>query len=285
MSATDRESAASFSCREIAGLRVVECVGEPDHADLLQQFVRREGLSCVGVQIIRSGRESLRSGDECRAIGSGELVIWTSDEPIELISVARLHKISVLVPWSELKDRLPRTGKFRGAVLDGTSGLGAVLYSHADALARQVDRFSGEDLAAVRRATLELLTAAMLYRISTAPQLGLSHQYLIRIQSYIVDHLQDEELSPASIAKAHNISQRYLHLLFSQTGQGVSSYIRQRRLDRCREALENPVCRELSVAEIAHQWGFPAPAHFSRIFKQHFGWSPSDLRCSAMSAR
>lgn len=279
VSAMETDGTASLSCREVAGLRVVECVGEPDHTDLLQQFVRREGLACVGIQIIRAGCEALQSGNDRRAIGPGELLIWTSDEPVELTSAARLHKISLIVPWAEIKERLPRTASFRGAVLDGTSGLGAVLHSHVDALARQVDRLSRDDLSAVRRATIELLVAAILYRLSTAPQLGLSHQYLIRIQSYIVDHLQDEDLGPASIAKAHHISQRYLHLLFSQTGQGVSSFIRERRLDRCRETLTDPTCRSLSVAEIAHRWGFPAPAHFSRIFKQHFGWSPSELRC------
>jgi AraC-like DNA-binding protein len=281
VSAMDSDGTASFSCRDVAGLRVVECIGGSDHTDLLQQFVRREGLDCVGVQIIRSGCEALRSGNDCRAIGPGELIIWTSDVPVELTSAARLHKVSLVVPWAELRERLPRTASFRGAVLDGTSGLGAVLHSHVDALARQVDRLSRDDLSAVRRATIELLGAAILYRVSTAPQLGLSHQYLIRIQSYIVDHLQDEDLGPASIAKAHHISQRYLHLLFSQTGQGVSGFIRARRLERCRETLSDPTCRNLSVAEIAHRWGFPAPAHFSRIFKQHFGGSPSELRCVA----
>lgn len=275
---TPETNGLGCSYRQVADLRVVECIDDAGHVDLLQQIVRRESFSCAGLQIIRSGSEFLRSGDECRAIGRGELVIWTTNEPIELVSVNRLHKVSLLVPWRELGDRLPRAGKFGGAVLDGTSGIGAVLYSHADALAREVDRLSGVELAAVRRATLELLSAAMHYRISTTTRLELSHKHLIRLQSYIVDHLKDEALSPASIAKAHNMSRRYLHFLFAQTGQGVSSYIRKHRLDRCKEALLNPASSDLCIAEIAHQWGFPAPAHFSRIFKQHFGQSPSELR-------
>ncbi|WP_428422450.1 helix-turn-helix domain-containing protein [Methylibium sp.] len=274
----DCASDERFVSREIAGLRVVECRVEPHQQDRLQQLVCEERLACIGVQITKSGCESFRCGEDRCFVGPKDLVIWTSQAPIELTSTERLHKVSLVVPWVELKERLPRIGGFRGAVLDSRSGLGAVLYSHVDTLARQADWLEGSDLSAVRRATVELLAAAMLYRISTTPQLGLSHQYLIRLQNYILDHLQEEGLGPASIAQAHNMSPRYLHLLFSQTGQSVSCYIRQQRLDRCREALANPAYRARSVAEIAHQWGFPAPAHFSRIFKQHFGLSPNELR-------
>jgi len=162
-------------------------------------------------------------------------------------------------------------------VLDSRSGIGAVLYSHIDALSRQLDVLGGSDLPAVRRATLELLTAALSCDVDATPQ-PLSRQYLRRLQDYVLDHLPDEGLSPTSIAQAHHISPRYLHLLFAQTGQSVSSYIRQQRLERCRETLGNPAHRDRSVAEIAYQWGFSDPAHFSRIYKRQFGRTPGEQR-------
>lgn len=276
-SRVDAGFSAQLRHRDLAGLRLVECLCDPCHGRRLPQQIRQDDETYIGVQITKSGRECFRSGDEALWVGPGDLVIWTSDQPTEFTVTERLHKVSLILPWSELRERLPRGGSFHGSVLDSRSGIGAVLYSHIDALSRQLDVLGGGDLPAVRRATLELLTAALSCDVDAAPQ-PLSRQYLRRLQDYVLDHLQDEGLSPTSIAQAHHISPRYLHLLFAQTGQSVSSYIRQQRLERCRETLANPAHRERSVAEIAYQWGFSDPAHFSRIYKRQFGRTPGEQR-------
>lgn len=268
---------AQLRHRDIAGLRVVECICDPCHGRRLEQHVSRDDAAYIGVQITKSGRECFRRGDQTQWVGPGDLVIWTSDQPTEFTVTERLHKVSLILPWNDLRDRLPRNGHFHGSVLDSRSGIGAVLYSHIEALARQLDMLESGDLCAVRRATCELLTAAMSGGIDPAAQ-PLSQQYLRRLQDYVLDHLQDECLSPTGIAQAHHISPRYLHLLFAQTGQSVSAYIRQQRLERCRDTLKNPAHRERSVAEIAYQWGFSDPAHFSRVYKQQFGQTPGEQR-------
>lgn len=275
---TSTEPAYPIVCQEIAGLLVVESVAEPSVADVLQRHVRASGLKCVGIQVTQSGREVLRADGDSRSIGPGELLIWCSDRPLELVATESHRKISLIVPWSELKRRLLRVSTFRHAILDGELGMGALLRSHIEALAGQAERLQGADESAIRRATIELVTAVMMSRVDPASRTRLSDQYLLRIQNYIVDHLQQEQLSPAHIAKVHNISERYLHRLFSESGASVSDFIREQRLNRCWEALTNPANVSICVAEIAHKWGFPAPAHFSRIFKQRFGVSPTDAR-------
>lgn len=263
--------------RDMAGLKVVECICDPCHGRRLKNHVSGEDAAYIGVQITKSGRERFTTGDDSIVVGPGDLVIWTSDRPTEFTVTERLHKVSLILPWTEVQERLPKVGNFRGTVLDSRSGIGAVLYSHIDSLALQLDVLGRGDLTAVRRATYELLAAAMAYRIDAAPK-PLSKQYLKRLQDYVLDHLQDTDLSPTNIAQAHGITARYLHMLFSQVGQSVSSYIRQQRLERCRDALKSPSYRERSVAEIAFQWGFSDAAHFSRIFKHQFGHSPSEFR-------
>lgn len=273
----DEHFDARIHSRDVAGLSVVECVCDPCHGRRIQQHVSAENAIYIGVQITRSGRECFRSGDDSITVGAGDLVIWTSDRPTDFTVTERLHKVLLILPWSEIQERLPRVRNFRGTVLDSRTGIGAVLYSHIDSLAAQLDVLAPGDLSAVRRATLELLAAAMAYRLDT-PSVGLSRQYLKRIKDYILDHLQDERLSLGSIAEAHHISPRYLHLLFAQTDQSVSSHIRQQRLERCRDALQSPAFKTRGVAEIAYQWGFANPAHFSRTFKRQFGYSPGDRR-------
>jgi len=140
-----------------------------------------------------------------------------------------------------------------------------------------LDLFTDEDQAAVERATLELLCAALSHSIEL-PSRGLAARYLKQLQDHALRHLQDEHLSPASIAAANHMSPRYVHQLFGQCGVSVSAWIRQQRLERCREALESPAHRHSAVADIAYAWGFADPAHFARVFRSRYGASPSAWR-------
>ena len=45
---------------------------------------------------------------------------------------------------------------------------------------------------------------------------------LARMQRYVMAHLQDPELGPEQIARAHYVSTRYVHKLFAASGAGVS---------------------------------------------------------------
>ncbi|MCS3801632.1 AraC family transcriptional regulator [Niastella sp. OAS944] len=56
-----------------------------------------------------------------------------------------------------------------------------------------------------------------------------------------------------------------------------SEWIRLKRLNKAREALANT---DLSVLDVCYMVGFENPSHFSRIFKEHFGYTPSAVRQS-----
>ena len=88
--------------------------------------------------------------------------------------------------------------------------------------------------------------------------------------------VRQPELSPASLADAHGISLRYLHLLFAQRGHTAAAWIRERRLAYCREVLTTADA-DLSVTEVAIRAGFSDPSHFSRLFRHRFGVAPGHL--------
>jgi AraC-like DNA-binding protein len=243
----DEGFAASILNRDFSGVRVVECVCDPCTGRRLPQFVEQEPEPYVGVQITKAGRERFHLGGEDISLGAGDLVIWTSTRPAEFTVVERLHKVSLVLPWSEVQERLPRGTRFAGTVVDSRVGIGAVLYSHVDSLARQLELFSATDHAAVRRATLELLTTAMSHRVDT-PQRGLARRYLKQLQDYILANLQDERLSPTSMATANHMSPRYVHMLFAQIGVSASAWIRTQRLERCRDDLRSRADRGLASA-------------------------------------
>jgi AraC-like DNA-binding protein len=103
---------------------------------------------------------------------------------------------------------------------------------------------------------------------------------LNRVLSYIEQHL-DGELSPESIAAAHHISVRYLHMLFQGQSDTVSHHIRRRRLDHIREDLADRALARLPAYTIAARWGIANPSHFSKLFRMEFGLSPDEFRRQA----
>lgn len=106
-----------------------------------------------------------------------------------------------------------------------------------------------------------------------------------RIRAFIEAHLGDPDLAPAHIAAACGITTRQLHRLFEVTQWSSRSWIRQQRLQRCQADLQDPAMSHLSITQIAFRWGFNDAAHFSRVFRETFDVSPTDLRKAAKAVR
>lgn len=108
--------------------------------------------------------------------------------------------------------------------------------------------------------------------------LVVTQQLVLRIQSYIVAHLHNSDLTPGAIAAAHHISVSHLHRLFQVDGVTVAAWIRQQRLARACRDLADPTLRTVRVHHIAAQWGFTHHAVFTRAFRTAYGIPPSEYR-------
>jgi AraC-like DNA-binding protein len=58
----------------------------------------------------------------------------------------------------------------------------------------------------------------------------------------------------------------------------VAAWIRERRLERCRRDLLDPVLAERPVSAVAARWGLTDPAAFSRLFRAAYGVPPLEYR-------
>jgi AraC-like DNA-binding protein len=59
-------------------------------------------------------------------------------------------------------------------------------------------------------------------------------------------------------------------------GLTVGAYLRQLRLEEARRLLLE---EEMEIGEVARRVGYRHGGHFARLFRQHFGVSPRELRC------
>jgi AraC-like DNA-binding protein len=98
-----------------------------------------------------------------------------------------------------------------------------------------------------------------------------------RVRRFIDANLKSADLTPSLICRDVGISRAQLYRLFSRES-GVVSYIQQRRLDKIRQILESPAGAGYRISTLAFGYGFKSESHFSRTFRQAFGYSPREAR-------
>lgn len=101
---------------------------------------------------------------------------------------------------------------------------------------------------------------------------------LFQIKSFVEDHVSDPQLSIQQIANTFKCSKRQLHHIFSNQDFTINSFIRESRLQNCKNDIENRCLSKLTIAEISYKNGFNDISNFAKCFKQKFGIPPGEYR-------
>lgn len=117
------------------------------------------------------------------------------------------------------------------------------------------------------------------YGTEALPELsGVRASRLHAIKTDIAARLSSHRLTLESLARAQNVSPRYICKLFAEDGITYSQYVLQRRLDRALKMLMDPASNVKRISEIALECGFGDLSHFNRSFRRRFGMTPSEVR-------
>ncbi len=166
----------------------------------------------------------------------------------------------------------------RDAVHAAASGVGNVLLTCIRSALRVADDLTAQARGELGNSLQDLARLAI--RERTAPAHRLSGRGVMRerVKAFVRRHLRDSPLSIDDIAHNFNCTKRYLHKVFSEDERSLNEYIWDMRLERCSHDLANADLLQRSITEIAFVWGFRSSPHFSRVFRQRFGASPSVYR-------
>lgn len=95
------------------------------------------------------------------------------------------------------------------------------------------------------------------------------------IHTYISAHYADE-ITLASIADVVHLSPYYISKLFKKTtGENFIDYLTSVRMERAMELLTSP---DVRVYDVAEQVGYKSTKHFSQVFRNYTGKTPSEYR-------
>lgn len=211
----------------------------------------------------------------------GDIAIYDTHRPYSLVFDDDFRVLVVMFPQSAIDLPIEMVGQLTAVTMSRQNGLGSLIVPFLAQFAGNFGRFAGSAGVRLAHNTVDLITTVLVDELDLEHEPANGHQALLRqIHRYIDENLGSPDLGPAQIAAAHYISTRHLHGIFREQGSTVSSWIRSRRLERCRRDLLDPVYAGRPVAAIATRWGFVDAAHFSRVFKAAYGHSPSEVRAS-----
>lgn len=237
--------------------------------------VDRGAAPYLAVVYVAEGRAWGYTGERPELLQPGSVAVWHSSDAVAINVVETLRTFTFRLSENDLSTYLRKRGEPRSRTIASDSALGPMLGGFFDALTRRLDTLPERYHEATLAMARELVGKALQAELGESK--GPGDLTLERIIEHVNHHLHDPSLSPETLAQAHNISVRYLHLLFSRRGIQVATWIRQRRLESCRSDLASAP-ESVTITSIALKWGFNDSSHFSRLFSNTYGESPNAYR-------
>jgi AraC-like DNA-binding protein len=220
-------------------------------------------------------REGSWTGDvdgRLLTVGPGQVVAFDMRRPMDAEG-GSTDVVTLGMSRDSLAAAMGTIPDLHGAILDGPTG--RLLADHLMALARELPRLQLDQVPALVKATAGLIAACAAAQPGGAGgtrDVDLRH----KVSRYIDRQLEAPELGVERICAELGLSRSVLYRALAPLG-GVASYIRTRRLEAVHVLLGDRRERR-SIATIAHAFGFVSEAHFSRVFRRRFGYSPRQLR-------
>jgi AraC-like DNA-binding protein len=266
-------------------LEIYDIRGSAHTVRFSQDSAAFDQYPAICITLLIEGKGSFTQDGRSSSTNAKDLQLLDMSRPFEIRFDGPMRQFVLMIPRDIVQTHLIAPRRVTGKGISGDTGIGSVASEFLNAFFQNVGTMEEAEVQTLTRSLIDILNAAVLAQLTPAAKSKSNYQDFSthQIRLYIEDQLRDPELSPALIAAAHGISQRYLNKLFESEGIPVSRLIWERRLENCRHDLENPNLSGKSITEIAYSWGFASAAHFSRSFKERYGATPRQTRVAAQS--
>ena len=262
---------------------ITDCLIAPQCIDRRQSHLSRVDKDCFYVALTQKGHQVVEQRGQRLAYGPGSATIFSASEPYTLRNPDPHRAFYLEIPRAALTQRWQPSRPLVTASVNTTYGVGRIVADLCASMVLEADTLPDSTRAQLGERLIDVLALALDSPNGEVPDLDGSAkaERLRQIRNHIESNIGNPLLNPERVAAACQMSVRALHYLFKDTGQSVSDYLWERRLERCREELQMPAARRRTVTEIALAAGFNSMSHFSSAFRRRFGVTPSDARDSA----
>ncbi len=270
---------ASLSAAGADGVVFTEVQARPQLVRRTEANIESGGSGYYKVSLLLSGSGILIQDGREIVMNPGDMSFYDTSRPYSLLFNETFRNLIMMFPKDRLEFPTILTDSLTAVSLGEQHHLAKVVAPFIAQASPQLPLLPSLARTKLAHTSLDLMNTMLSAILDVENSPRSPHEVLLqKIYSHINAHLGSPLLSPGSIAAAHYISVRHLHALFAEHDTTVSTVIKQRRLEHARADLTDPTLTSRTVAAIAARWGFVDAAHFSRVFKQHYGVSPSQLR-------
>jgi AraC-like DNA-binding protein len=263
-------------------LSIAEVSSEPTIVSHTREMITQEITPFYLVHLQLVGSSINRQDSREALLQVGDFTLCDTKRPYDVAFTDRNDMLVLRIPEQKLRQSLHTPEDLTCIRMSGSHGMGRVTSS----LLQEIwQNYNAIGTVANQKKIADILINALAISYSEITRTLRSESSLkitrrSQIKHFIETNLYDVWLTPEYIAQVFSISKRYLHVLFAGEHETLTQYIQRRRLDDAKILLTDESQRHLTITEIASRIGFSSGNHFSRVYKERFGLTPSESRAS-----
>ncbi|MGW7369380.1 AraC-like ligand-binding domain-containing protein [Streptomyces sp. NPDC054841] len=271
---------ADVSITGLGSLQVSSVRANPATVHRTPRLAKADWEPVLFISLQVSGESTVVQDGRDAVLRPGDIAFYDTRRPYTLLFDRGVDMHFFRIPLNEIALPDPAVHGVTARTFGAKGTISGLTSGYLSQLATSPQLHEGTAARLLAAPSMELVRAVIAAE-SGSPALGAGplHETLgLRIVEYMRSHLADHDLTPASVAKAHHISVRYLYAVLARNGIGFGEWVRTHRLDACRRELSRVPPSTETISAVAHRWGFKSTSHFSRAFKNAFGVSPQTWR-------
>jgi AraC-like DNA-binding protein len=273
-----RDFSGSLETNALRDVRFSRVVSDAQHVVRSRQRIRQAPDDFFLISVQCGGSGVVAQQERVARLTVGDFALYDATQPYELHFDGPFEQLVLRIPRQYLARRIACPERLTAVAFRASQGSTAVISNFMVQVYREMCRFDPACLVRMYQVLVDLIVAGLSGTLTdglpTANRLAMQQ----RIKTFVEMHLSDSSLDCQRIAAEFGISLSYLNKLFQDNDMPLSEWIWSRRLDKARTAIESSRATGQSITQIAYDWGFKDPAHFSRAFKARFGATPSSIR-------
>ncbi len=242
--------------------------------------IRKDGLDVSVLWFVEKGSIVFTHADRTDVIPARHCAISRTRQPFRmecLTDDASQHEVlQVVVPTHLMVDLIPDDVR-PGASFATSTGDCRLALRTFQLLYEEGTAISSEAADGLAREALRAI-GALVRQCDEERQLSVADRRYEAIVAFIENHLTNQNLTAAMVARGVGISPSYLMHVLKVRDTSCSDLLWGRRIERARKLLGAESAAELSVKQVAHRSGFKSHSHFSRAFRQATGQTPRAYR-------
>lgn len=269
------DGSGGFRSRHVGDLLLADWDCPPMEGVRSSRTWRDAQLDVVAILAGYEGEERLSFGGTDAVLENGTLAVVTGRAGDRFVVPHRVRKRILVLPRAALEAAGCGSEIPSCLLLEQARPLVPLFRSFLDQMWRHVPGMNASDFETARAALIALTAGAIRTEWCSVTDKSALPALRAQLDKWIVRNLDTGLIRVEDLAAAHNVSTRTIHRAFAVTGDTMTSVVRARRLSAVREDV---VRTNLTIAAIAHRWGYYDPSHLGREFRRFFGVSPSEYR-------